>query len=240
MPAARQAAKAPENARLLQESGYFARSERLGYLASYFAALACALALIFLSVAPGAGMRPLIVRLPGVWFRYSLIGDIVLLLASYRRARLAWGSHDSLAPCLLCCLSLAHALTSWHDPWGIFFSNALIEFLLFFFIIAFLCFWFSLAAPLPARIFVAVCALLLACLAFASIFAHIFGLLGFAARSLPARLFSALAAGQYFAIARWLVLLMSLAGIALCIYLIIARRRLDPDLARMKSRVYGE
>lgn len=229
-----------ENARLLRESDFFAREERLGHLASYFAAAACALALIFLSVAPGAGMRPLIVRLPGFWFRYSLIGDLVLLLASYRQARLAWGSSDSLAPCVLGCLSLAHALTSWHDPWGIFFSNALIEFLLLALIIALLYPWLRLALPLLARVSAVIFAILLVCAAFASLFAHIFGLIGFTARSLPARLFAALAAGQYFMLTRWLVLLMSLAGIVLFIYLIIARRRLDPELARIKARVYGE
>ena len=231
---------ATENARLLQESDFFAREERLGHLASYFAAVACALALIFLSVAPGAGMRPLIVHLPGIWFRYSLIGDLVLLLASYRQARLAWGGSDSLAPCVLMCVSLAHAFTSWHDPWGIFFSNALIEFLLLASITAFLYPWLRQAAPLFARVSAVIFTFLLACVAFASIFTHIFGLLGFAARSLPARLFAALAAGQYFMLMRWLVLLVSLAGITLFIYLIIARRRLDPELARIKARVYGE
>jgi hypothetical protein len=232
----KQTAAVSRNARL--QSDFFAREEKLGYLASYFAAIACALALIFLSVAPGAGMRPLIVHLPGLWFRYSLIGDLVLLLASYRQACFARDNYESLAPAIIMCIALAHALTSWHDPWGIFFSNPLIEFLLLASVIALLYSFLKSAMPLFARISALVFAFLLTCIAFASMLAHIFGLLGFTARSLPARLFSALAAGQYFMIMRWLVLLVSLAGIVLFIWLIIARRRLDPELAHIRAQVF--
>jgi uncharacterized membrane protein (DUF485 family) len=227
----------PERAQLLRQSSFFAREERLAHLASYFAAIACAFALIFLSVAPWAGMRPFIVRLPGFWFRYSLIGDLVLLLASYRYASFARGD-EALFPCILACLSLAHACTSWHDPWGIFFSNAFIEFLLFASIPFFLYSHLRSAAPLFARAGAPVYAFFLVYIAFASLFAHIFGLLGFAARSLPVRLSAALASGQYFMTMRWLVLLVSLAAIIACIYLIVARKRLDPELAQIRARVF--
>jgi len=226
--------------RLLDETGYFAREERLARLASFCMALAFSIALIFLTNLPWEGMRPLVVHFRGFWFRYSVIGDLALFLASCHRARLTWGGRDSLLPSLLALLALAHACTSWHDPWGIFFSNALIEFLLISALPIFLYPHLASLAPRLARIMRVFFAAALGCIACAALLAHFFGILGFTAPILPLRLAAALRAGHFFVLMRWGAIILSLAAIALYLYLVLARERLDPELVAIRERAFRD
>jgi hypothetical protein len=187
-------------------------------------------------------MRPLVVRFHGFWFRYSVIGDIVLALACIHRARALWhiGNSNmgaSLLPSITACLACGHALTSFHDPWGIFFSNALIEFLL---LVSILILMYTLVSPALSsplsRCVRAVFITSLLLLAFLSLAAQSLGLIGFTARSLPMRLFAARDAGGYFLQMRWLTLVVGLFAIALISYALHARVRLDPGLAGIRER----
>jgi hypothetical protein len=226
-------------ARLLDEARYFAREENLARLAVFFTVLAFSVALIFLTVLPWEGMRPLVVRFQGVWFRYSLLGDIALFLGCVERARHVRGRGDSLLPSATACLALAHALTSFRDPWGIFFSNALIEFLLF---AAILILFYPVLRAASPRLLGIVCVIgsvFLLSVVFCSFFGHFFGLLGLTARSLPVRLFAAHEAGGFYVLMRWGFLFLSVLVIALSFYIIRIRMRLDPGLAGIRERAFG-
>jgi hypothetical protein len=230
----------PGFARLLDESAYFDREERLAGLAAFFTALAFSMALIFLSFLPWEGMRPLVVSFQGFWFRYSVIGDAALFLAACHRMRLTWGEGASIFPSIFACLALAHALTSWHDPWGIFFSNAFIEFLLFAAFLAFLYPYLKIALPRLSRFCGVFFIAALFSIIFCSLFAHLFGILGFTARSLPLRLAAAMQAGYFFILMRWTMLVVSLTAIGLYVYLIAVRARIDPGLAQIRMKVFGD
>ena len=224
----------------LGREGYFLREARLSETASLLAVLAWGLALVFLSGSPVNGMQPLVVNLGPVWWRYSLFGDLAILLAVFRYCNSIEGQGQRLALGLLGLLAVAHGLTSWHDPWGAVFSNTLIEWLLLLSaLVTILPFLQKIGTTIDwcmAGAF-AVGAILVALSSFG---VHALSLAGLAARRLVVKLVAGAGAGSLLPVYRWGLALSAISLIFLTLRLRRRRLALDPGLGALRKRALLE
>lgn len=220
----------------LEGSRYFVREARLDELGSLLLGLAWSLGLIFLSGAPGHGMQPLLVQLGGLWWRYSLIGDLALVLVCLQYRRGMNQGYQLIVQSVLPLLALLHGLTSWHDPFGVFFSNAFIEWLL---LLAFFLLLLPWTGQMGGRTAWALFAGGFSAAILAGLFslaAHVLTLLGLAARRLIVKLLAGASVAGLLPWSRWNMAVAALCLILLALYIRQHRFGLDPGLARLRKK----
>lgn len=219
----------------LRAERYFSREARLDEIAGLLSGLAWCLGLIFFSGAPGQGMQPLVVQIGGVWWRYSLIGNLALVLVCLRYRRAVPNGFQAIVLALVLLLSLLHGLTSWHDPWGVFFSNTFVEWLLLIAVSLLVLPWTGQVggragwALLSAGWSAAILAGLFSCAV------HAMTLLGLAARRLIVRLLAGAGAAGLLPWFRWSMALAAFCLVLLVLHLRRQRAGLDPGLARLRK-----